>query len=137
METVAGIIVYNPIIKEFLVLESKYGLDLPKGHIEEGETIREGAIRECFEETRLRPEIIPECHVAFEENNKRYFFFIGVVKTTNATISHEHERAFWVEATFAHRLPHPLSEALKAAAAILRVDPLLGPLLGSDPMSVN
>lgn len=126
METVAGIIVYNPIIKEFLVLQSDYGLDLPKGHIEEGETIREGAIRECFEETGLLPNIIPECHIAFEENGKRYFFFIGMVNTTKATISHEHNKAFWVEASFASELPYPLSEALKVAAVLVRLDPMLG-----------
>ncbi len=51
-----GVLVYKYIKGErrYLFLKGKGHLDLPKGHIERGETSLEAAIRETFEETGMR-----------------------------------------------------------------------------------
>ncbi|MHB8361883.1 MAG: NUDIX domain-containing protein, partial [Thermoplasmataceae archaeon] len=59
-EVSAGIIVFKRMKNlEFLFLKRMEGfLDLPKGHIEKGETEKEAALRETKEETGLSVEII-------------------------------------------------------------------------------
>ncbi len=47
--------------KEILLISSDYkSYSFPKGHQELNETLRECAVRECFEETGLQTEIIKE-----------------------------------------------------------------------------
>ena len=43
---------------EFLVMKHRHRLDLPKGHLEAGETERECALREMWEETGIPAESI-------------------------------------------------------------------------------
>lgn len=115
----AGIVVFNPGIQKFLILQSDYGFDLPKGHLEEGETPLEGAKRECREETGLQPRIVPDWYVMLQKGDKQFHFYLGVVSTTSARISHEHNRAFWADADFANQLKDPLNTALQVAAIYL------------------
>ena len=119
MEVIAGIVVYNPNLRKFLVLYSQYGYDLPKGHVERGEPVMQGALRECFEETGLRPELVPKWHVQIKKNGKEYHFYLGITKSNAVALSHEHEKAYWVNATFADKLKAPLSVALKTASLAL------------------
>lgn len=46
------------IIKYVLVEQSEGFYSFPKGHMEEGETEKETALREIFEETNIKPTII-------------------------------------------------------------------------------
>ena len=48
------LIVRGDPIQEFLLMEHKKRLDLPKGHMEEGETERTTALREMEEETGIK-----------------------------------------------------------------------------------
>jgi len=116
METVAGVVVFNPAIQKFLILQSDYGYDLPKGHLESGEKPLDGARRECREETGLQPTIVPDWHLMFQKDQKQYHFYLGIVPTTSARISHEHNRAFWAGSDFAANLKNPLNIALQTAA---------------------
>jgi 8-oxo-dGTP pyrophosphatase MutT (NUDIX family) len=115
MEIVAGIVVFNPMIRKFLILQSDYGYDLPKGHVEVGEDIKDGAIRECWEETRLRPGLIPDWYVMLQKGKKEYHFYLGIIDTTTVQLSDEHNHAFWADATFASNLKNPLNIALQTA----------------------
>lgn len=124
IEVVAGVIVYNPLINRFLVLKSKWGYDLPKGHAEPGESVKETAVRECYEETGLRPNLVPNFHCGVQEDQKRYFFFLGTVTTTEIKISKEHDQSYWVDGNFGPNLKYPLSEIFKATVAMLEVEDL-------------
>lgn len=119
MEVVAGIIVLNPNLRKFLVLQSQYGYDLPKGHVERGETTLQGAIRECYEETGLKPILVPNWHICVKKDSKEYHFYLGTVNSPGVRISHEHDKAYWVNASFADQLKAPLSVALKTAQIAL------------------
>lgn len=115
METIVGVVIFNPVIQKFLILQSDFGFDLPKGHLESGEDILDGALRECREETGLRPQIIPDWRVMLQKGKKEYHFFLGVVTTTSARLSDEHNHAFWAKADFADKLKDPLNIALQTA----------------------
>lgn len=116
METVAGIVIFNPVIQKFLILQSDYGFDLPKGHVEPGEDELDGAKRECWEETGLRPQIIPDWHLMLQKGKKKYHFYLGIITTTSAYISDEHNHAFWADSDFSGKLKNPLNIALQTAA---------------------
>ncbi len=80
---------------------------LPKGHIEEGEPVKEAAFRELSEETgieRREIRVIP----GFKEANKYYFkqkeetifkiviYFLAETKKETIKVSHEHTDFKWV-----------------------------------------
>jgi len=110
-EQSAGIVVYHHDIDEnkfyYLLLHYIGGhWDLPKGKLEEGETLEQAAIREVMEETGLTVEPI----INFSESFSYYFrdqdrelvdkavtFFVGMSKTQAVTISHEHQGYEWLE----------------------------------------
>lgn len=64
----AGGVVFRPYMRDgqqrYLVAlirrANNWGWDLPKGHPEDHETLREAAIREVYEETGLKAEVISE-----------------------------------------------------------------------------
>ena len=106
-ETSAGIVVYNEEEGErkYLILHySEKHWDLPKGHIEPGETLKQTAKRETLEETGLTVE--PQ--EGFEEiivynytrngnlMEKTVHFFTGKTKETKVIISHEHIGYEWL-----------------------------------------
>lgn len=72
-ETAAGGLVINSL-KKILVIKNNNVWQLPKGHIEEGETISEAAIREVSEEASIDNPIIikhlPSTFHAFKKNGK-------------------------------------------------------------------
>lgn len=91
----------------FLVLQkSKTGeYDLPKGHIEKGETSKQAAIREIKEETGLDVDLIP----FFHKDTKYFFyngktrilksvrFFLAETSSKKVEISPEHKGYEWVD----------------------------------------
>lgn len=115
METIVGVVIFNPVIQKFLILQSDFGFDLAKGHLESGEDILDGALRECREETGLRPRLIPDWRLMLQKGKKEYHFFLGMVTTTSAQLSDEHNHAFWAKADFADKLKDPLNIALQTA----------------------
>ena len=94
-EKSCGIIPYLLIDNEihYLLVKQNNGfICFPKGHVEIGESEEETALRECFEETGLKAEIIP----GFKESIGYYMpdydavkevvFFIGKINSLNYTI---------------------------------------------------
>lgn len=115
MEKSAGFVIYRREDEDVKFLLLKYPSEkrdrpywgLPKGHIEEGESIKETALRELFEETGIRPEDI-EISEEFKEFNKYHFkkdeetifkiviYFLAETKRETVEISHEHTDYKWV-----------------------------------------
>ncbi len=105
-----GIIIYKCTQKTpiFLFLRRAEGwLDLPKGHIEKGETPMQASIRETMEETGINVES-PEPNFRYVDTytfangnskvKKSVMFFIKEVsKDTEVRISNEHVGYEWLE----------------------------------------
>lgn len=87
----------------FLIRPKDY--DLPKGHIEKGESAEAAAHRELREETGMDVQLVPH----FVERNKYFFrkgrevvlkqvkFFLGKARTRKVTISREHIGYEWLD----------------------------------------
>ena len=103
----AGIVVYRKQESniEYLILHYAKGhWDLPKGHLELGETNEEAALRELEEETGLEIAITP----GFEESfsyifiedgqmiDKTVSFFVGQAEKDNVILSDEHIDYKWL-----------------------------------------
>ena len=89
----------------FLLLQRKNSSwDLPKGHVERGETLEETAMREIFEETGLKPKIVSGFSVStsykFKREgkpiDKRVIFFLAESSTSKVKVSEEHSGYKWV-----------------------------------------
>ena len=89
----------------FLLLQRKNGSwDLPKGHVERGETLEETAMREIFEETGLRPKIVSGFSIStsykFKREgkliDKKVIFFLAESSTAKVKVSEEHSGYKWV-----------------------------------------
>ena len=108
-ETSAGVIVYYKEHNTHLYLLLHYQAghwDLPKGHVEPGEKLRETALRETKEETNLDVKLndkFEESLSYFYKNkdgllmNKTVHFFIGESKTKDVKISFEHNGYNWLD----------------------------------------
>ncbi len=87
-----------------LVLRREKDYDIPKGHIEKGETAIEAAKREVKEETGLEPRFLPYFWLTtkyfFFEGKEKVFktvkFFIAESNTDKVTISFEHIGYSWL-----------------------------------------
>lgn len=105
----AGVVVYREKPKNlFLLLHYPAGhWDFPKGHVEEGESMKETALRELHEETGISEEDV-ELHDGFEEtidylyrkqgelSHKKVIFFLGRTEKEEVTISEEHQGFDWL-----------------------------------------
>lgn len=98
-----------------LLLRREKDYDIPKGHIEKGETALEAAKREVKEETGLEPEFLPFFSVTtkyfFYEGKEKVMkhvkFFIAKSNTKNVTISFEHKGYEWLTyAEFASKVTY-------------------------------
>ena len=105
-ERSAGAVVFiaNPE-PEYLLLHYTAGhWDFPKGNIEAGETEKQAAVREIREETGItdvefiegfRHIISYRYRKGKRLVNKEVVLFLGVTKTRDVTISHEHIGFAW------------------------------------------
>ena len=116
MEKSAGFVIYKKEKEKIKFLLLKYPSEererdywgLPKGHIEKGESVREAALRELYEETGIKEEEI-KIHPEFRETNKYYFkhkgetifkiviYFLASTKKETITVSHEHSGFKWAD----------------------------------------
>jgi len=100
-----AIIFFDNEKREFLIISNeKERWDFPKGHIEEGETPEQTAVREVKEETGLDIEFID----GFKEKISFFFkkgkelvkkdviFFLAKAKSKNVTLSFEHIDYKWL-----------------------------------------
>lgn len=110
-ESSAGIIVYctSSGKREYLLLQYASGhWDYAKGHIESGETKKDAALRELYEETGIK---VVEFAQNFEQSfdyvftnvktktltHKTVYFFIGSVKNKEVILSKEHNDYLWLD----------------------------------------
>lgn len=116
-ESSAGIIPFHEENgqRRYLILLSnlaeKEFWELPKGHIEEGESPKTAAAREFEEETGISDwEMIPRFKKTLryfyrrrgELVSKSVVYFLGEVKSNNVTISYESKDYAWVSLEEAH-----------------------------------
>ena len=80
--------------------------DLPKGRVRCDETLRQGAMRETFEETGLRPRLTGAV-VSTNHQGDSYWIFIGAVQQVDVSLSKEHDKARWVTRAEATSLLYP------------------------------
>ena len=83
-EKSCGIIVFDED-RVLLIKHNGGHISFPKGHVEDGETPKETAIRETFEETGIEAEIISDeffvnTYSPKENHMKDVYFFIGIKK---------------------------------------------------------
>lgn len=107
-EKSCGTVVYHKKNKgyEFLLLHYPEGhWDFPKGHVEEGESETETAIRELAEETGIKDGKIQHgfrepMHYFFRNNDnlisKNVIFFLVEASDQDVEISHEHQNFLWL-----------------------------------------
>ena len=106
-EKSAGIIVFRRKNVEFLFLKRREGwLDLPKGHVEEGESEIEAARRETYEESGLKPDVIQGFRESHQYSyrtgkyviEKTVVYFLGeVAEDVHVKISEEHSGYVWLD----------------------------------------
>ena len=107
----AGFLIVDKENCEILLIKNKAGhWDFPKGHIEEGENIKEAATRELQEETGIEISELEitdktyyiEYFVRTGKNRidkKRVDLFLAFMKKRPIKISHEHSTYRWVKLT--------------------------------------
>ena len=111
----------------FLLLDYGKHWDYPKGHLEEGETAWQAAVRELTEETGIRQvrrvgDFEKQIHYFFSSPkkgpiSKTVTFFIGETPEVEVTISHEHEGSEWLPYQAAHdRLTYDTAKEILDAA---------------------
>lgn len=92
----------------FLIMQKPTGYDLPKGHIELGETELDCAIRELYEETGIEAaQLHLDKNFRFTITYQKYFdnevidktlvIFLGWLKQDVNIILSEHDSYTWVE----------------------------------------
>ncbi|HIH38570.1 NUDIX domain-containing protein [Candidatus Woesearchaeota archaeon] len=107
METSAGAVIYRVEQgkRYYLLLHYEEGhWDLPKGHVEEGESLEEAMKREVREETGITQLTLKpfkeRIEYVFESSGKHHhkqvFFFAGETTEKKVTLSDEHTGAVWM-----------------------------------------
>jgi len=116
LEFSAGVLVYKYEDGEyrFLFLKREEGfLDLPKGHIEKGESAEQAAIRETKEESGLKVEIDPfyryKVHYWFYDGSEKIkkentIFIARVPDSAKVKVSYEHIGYVWLNYSAAMQL---------------------------------
>ena len=109
MEKSCGVILFNG--QEVLLLQhsdkkKKGHWDFPKGHVEDGETELQTALRELAEETeiidvKLLPDFNHTISYYLMKEGKMIFkeviFFIGLTNEKRVSISDEHQSFAWLD----------------------------------------
>jgi len=106
-----GVVILRPgCPTEVLLMEHHDRLDFPKGHLEEGESILEGALRELEEETGIRPTAIrlldgfrhvmrytvPDRKKPGKLAAKEVYYFAAWLDRDQPIVSTEHSGHRWV-----------------------------------------
>lgn len=125
-ELSAGMIVYNPRLKKFLLLEYSSHWGFVKGHVEPGEDENKAAKRELKEETgivefNLIEDFKEKINYFYKKNGKTFHkevvFFLVFTDTEKIDISKEHKSYKWSSFEEAYKLVKfkNTREALKKA----------------------
>lgn len=112
-ELSAGMIVYNPKLKKFLLLEYSTYWGFVKGNIEAEEDDEKAAKRELKEETgivefKLVSDFLEKIDYHYKKDgnaiNKAVAFFLILTDTENVKISNEHKSYKWCSFEEAYKL---------------------------------
>lgn len=135
-----GVLLFRfPAAPEFLLMKHTDRWDLPKGHVDPGETERECALRECWEETGVHPdtlELDPDFRWEHEyivdrkrygggPRPKRLVIFLAWMKINQPLILTEHIGYRW----FPWQPPHQIQEKT--------IDPLLARVAASGKIRIG
>ncbi|MDE1864974.1 MAG: NUDIX domain-containing protein [Candidatus Micrarchaeota archaeon] len=114
-EQSAGAFIYKmeggkPLV--LFLIHKNGNLDTPKGHVEKGESVEQGAKREILEEAGIRVDFLPYfeekiSYLVRRRNGKARKFvtlFLAKAGRGKVRISHEHARHKWLELDQALRL---------------------------------
>jgi len=115
---------------EFLLMKHPKRWDLPKGHIDEGETELECALREMWEETGIPPEAVvldptfryeQEYFVKYARTDgarslKKLVIFLGTIQGNIEITVSEHDGYSWFPWKPPHRIQRFTIDPLLAAA---------------------
>lgn len=96
MAKIGGTLLYNKSgDKVLLLLRDNGNWDLPKGHVEPGESVIDGARRETREETGITPHIL---QLADDEDHgdDNIKIYVAASMTDTVKLSHEHVDYKWV-----------------------------------------
>ena len=130
----AGFVLFYgpPAAPLYLLLDYGKHWDYPKGHLEEGETKWQAAVRELREETGIRQvdrvgRFEHQIHYMFHSGkhglvSKTVSIFLGTTRTQTVQVSHEHQGHAWLPYEEAmQRLTYDNArEALAAAHEVLQ-----------------
>lgn len=105
-ERAAGAVVY--IMREkplYLVLHSRFGWDFPHGLIREKETETAAALREIYEETRLKVDLIPgfmeRVMIRFSRGGRTIYkeivMYLARAYSEDVQLSREHDDYAWLD----------------------------------------
>ena len=117
--------------RAFLLMQHKDRLDLPKGHVDEGETDLQCALRELEEETGIAPseiEIDPQFRheEQYQATYKRFgdtpvlktlVIFLGTLKVDRKIALTEHQGFEWVDWKPPHKIQAQTIDLLLAEVA--------------------
>ncbi|MEK6856818.1 MAG: NUDIX domain-containing protein [Nanoarchaeota archaeon] len=112
-ESSAGMIVYNPKLSKFLLLEDSSHWGFAKGGIETGEDEGKAAKRELKEETgidnfKLVNNFLEKINYYYKKEGKTVYkevvFFLVLTETEDVKISEEHKNYKWCSYEEAHKL---------------------------------
>lgn len=129
--TAAGVLLVTEARpREFLLMRHADRWDLPKGHAEPGESLRETALREMREETGIDPRLVrldpepllrleyPVRYPAWSRSvPKQVFYFLGFVPARVPLRLTEHAGYEWHRWEPPHRIQSQTVDPLLAAAA--------------------
>lgn len=112
-EISAGMIVYNPRLNKFLVLEYSNYWGFVKGNIEAGEDEKKAAKRELKEETgiekfKLADSFMERIDYFYKKDGKTIYkenvFFLVLTEDEDVRISEEHKSYKWCDYEEAYKL---------------------------------
>lgn len=132
-----GVLVFREQPSEsFLLMQHTSRLDLPKGHVDPGETEMQCALRELWEETGIKPEDIEldpnfRFTLQYTVNGKRYGWrdeqvnktlvvFLATLKRDVPIVCTEHGGYQWVSWNPPHRIQTQTIDPLLAAVEAYR-----------------
>ena len=103
IDEVAGVILYTMVDDQpkYLLLRDDTHWSFPKGHLQQGESLLDGAMRETYEETGIVPGAVDpkffyEMLVNFGTDEQKVItLFLSMVHTTKVTLSDEHQEYKW------------------------------------------
>ena len=99
------------------------GWSFPKGHIDEGETVRDAAVREVFEEGHARAEIVHDLgsteYVNHEGVPRRIHWFVMRTESRKAKPEKGFRAGYYPVADALERLTHEDNRELLVRAATL------------------